>query len=148
METLNSLRDPSYVVRSSDLFYQGSIAGARELLLVASEDMVLFAAFFAAAVVYRRKPQVHRRLMLVAATMLLVAAASRMQFLSPPSLSWGIWMSPVALAIAYDFKGRRLVHPIYLLGLGAFLVRIVSPDLISETETWAAFSSWVFASTV
>ncbi len=135
------------VVRSSDLFSQGSIAGARELLLVASEDMVLFAAFFVAAIVYRRKPKLHKRLMIVAATMLLVAAASRMQFLPLLSLRWGIWMSPVALAIAYDFKGRRLVHPIYLLGLGAFLVRIVSPGLISGTETWVAFSNWVFALT-
>lgn len=133
------------VVRSSNLFYEGSIAGARQLLIAGSEDMVVFAAFFVAAIVYRRKPQIHKRLMMVAATMLLIAAASRMQFLPPLPLRLAVWVSPVFLAMAYDFRSRHLVHPIYLVGLGAFLVRAVTPRLITGTETWAAFARWVFA---
>ena len=133
------------VIRSSNLFYQGSIADARQLLLVGSEDMVVFAAFFVAAIVYRRKPQIHKRLMMVAATMLLIAAASRMQFLPPLPLRLAVWVSPVFLAMAYDFRSRHIVHPIYLAGLGAFLVRAVTPPLITGTETWASFARWVFA---
>ena len=135
------------VSRSTNLFDQGSIAGARQLLIVGSADMVVFAAFFVAAIVYRRKPQIHKRLMIVAATMLLIAAASRMQFLPLLSLRRAIWMSPVFLAMAYDFRSRHLVHPIYLVGLGAFLVRVVTPPLIAGTETWAAFARWVFTLT-
>jgi hypothetical protein len=77
--------------------------------------------------------------------MLLIVAASRMQFLPPLPLRLAVWASPVFLAMAYDFRGRRLVHPVYLLGLGMFLVRVVSPPLITGTDAWAAFASWEFA---
>ena len=119
--------------------------GGERLLLVAFADMTVFAIFFGAAVAWRRKPQIHKRLMMVAATMLLVAAASRMRFLQPQLLRQAVWVSPILLAMAYDFRAKRVIHPVYLLGLGAFFVRAISPGFIADTDTWSAVAHWLMA---
>jgi hypothetical protein len=83
----------------------------------------------------------------VAATMLLVAATARMSFLPAPPLRLpvrlAVWFSPIVLAMTHDFRSRRLIHPVYLVGLGAFLIRIFSRGFIVETAAWSAFTRWV-----
>jgi hypothetical protein len=120
----------------------------RELL-----DMLFFAIFFGAAIAYRRKPQLHKRLMIVASTMLLVAPASRMWFLaemepgSPTRLLaiFSVLVLPVVLAIGYDLvKGQRL-HPIYIAGVFAFLVRVFSPAYVDRTDIWPDIERSVLA---
>jgi hypothetical protein len=114
------------------------------LLFVALLDMAIFAPLFAAAIVYRRKPQVHKRLMVVAATMLLIAAVGRFWFLPAPPLdlmiSTGIWFSPVLIAMAHDWMTTRRVHPVYMLGLAAFLVRLISPAFVIGTPVWTTIA--------
>ena len=133
------------VLRSSALPLGGK---AEDLLLAATADMVVFTAFFGAAIAYRRRPQIHKRLMIVAANMLLIAAVSRMKFLPPlPDglpLLVAIWFLPLLLAIAYDLWSRRRVHPVYLAGLGAFVVRILAVGLAS-TQGWGAITRVVVA---
>jgi hypothetical protein len=84
--------------------------------------------------------------MMVAATMLLIAAVARMSFLPPlPEgipVRMALWFSPVLLAMAHDGWSRRMVHPAYVIGLGAFVLRIVSVPL-SQTAAWAAVTRWV-----
>jgi hypothetical protein len=126
--------------RSADRVRAGAAGG--RLLFVSVADMAVFSIFFVAAIVLRRKPQVHKRLMLVAATALLVAAASRMTFL-PFVLRQAIWVSPILLAMVYDFRVQRTVHRVYLLGLVALLVRAVSPQFIVDTDAWSAVTHWV-----
>ncbi len=120
---------------------------AERLLFAASADMVMFSGFFAAAVWFRRKPQLHKRLMVVAATTLLVAAVGRMSFLpAPPARAFAsltIWATPLLLAMAYDLRTRHLVHPIYLVGLAAMVVRRFSVPFVVQTPGWAAFVKWV-----
>jgi hypothetical protein len=132
------------ISRSADRLGAGGDAAG--LLFAAVSDMVVFSAFFGAAIAYRRRPQIHKRLMMVAATMLLVAATARMSFLPAPPLGLpvrlAVWFSPIALAMAHDFRSRRLVHPVYVIGLGAFLVRIFSRGFIVETDAWAALTRW------
>ena len=77
--------------------------------------------------------------------MLLIAAVGRMSFL-PPSLARlplfvAIWCLPIVLGLAYDFSRGRRAHPAYLLGLGAFAVRILSTPL-AGTATWGAMARW------
>jgi hypothetical protein len=131
------------ISRSADRFRAG--LGGEGLLFVAVADMTVFSIFFGAAIALRRKPQLHKRLMMVAATMLLVAAASRMRFLPLLPLRQAVWVSPILLAMAYDFRSQRLIHPAYLLGLGAFLVRVVAPRFIADTDTWSAVTHWLIA---
>ena len=120
---------------------------AEGLLYVALLDMVVFAGFFAAAIRYRRQPTPHKQLMTVAATTLLVAAAARMPFLPAPpgglAVMYVIWSSPMLLAIAYDLRQRRSVHPVYLAGLAVFAFRVWSEPL-AMTSAWTAFAAVTF----
>ena len=115
-----------------------------ELLYVALLDMAIFAPFFGAAIAYRRKPQIHKRLMVVAATMLLIAAVGRFWFLPAPPMdllvSSAIWFSPVLVAMAHDWATARRVHPVYVLGLAAFVFRLVSPPLVIGTPVWSSIA--------
>jgi hypothetical protein len=133
------------VLRSSALPLGGK---AEDLLLAATADMVVFSSFFGAAIVYRRKPQIHKRLMIVAANMLLIAAVARMWFLPPlPQglpLLLAIWFLPLLLAMAFDMGKQRRVHPVYLVGLGAFVLRILVLA-VASTPAWAAITSAVVA---
>ena len=128
------------VLRSSALPLGGE---AERLLLVATADMVVFAAFFGAAIVYRKKPQTHKRLMVVAANMLLVAAVARMKFLPPMPAGLpyfvAIWFLPLLSAMAYDLRIQRRVHPVYLIGAVAFVIRILVTT-VAGTAAWGAIT--------
>jgi hypothetical protein len=131
------------ISRSADRLHLG-LDGER-LLFVSVADMTVFSMFFGAAIALRRKPQLHKRLMVVAATALLVAAASRMTFLPLITVRQAVWVSPILVAMAYDFGAQRVIHPVYLLGLGGLFVRAVSPGFIAGTERWAAVTHWLTA---
>jgi hypothetical protein len=110
-------------------------------------DMIVFAPFFAAAVYYRRKTALHKRLMIVATTSLLIAAVARMPFLGSPRILWLellIWVSPILLAISYDFVRQRIVHPIYLTGIVVLVLESrFMRQAIQETEVWLDINRWV-----
>jgi len=60
-----------------------------------------------------------------------------------PALVMLVWTSPILLALGYDFAKRRIVHPVYVLGL--VLLLIESPmvrRLARGTETWQSISAW------
>lgn len=119
----------------------------RELL-----DILFFAIFFAAAIAYRKTPQLHKRLMVVATTMLLVAAASRMWFLPGESGSttrliiiFSILALPVMLAMGHDQFKKQRIHPVYIAGIFAFVVRVFSPTYVYETSIWPNFERAVLS---
>ena len=111
-----------------------SMDRASGFLLIILGDMILFGSFFVASMVYRRKPEIHKRLILLATVALLFAAAGRMSFLSPPFLL-AVWLSPVLIAMGYDFFTRRRVHPVYFIGLAGLLV-VFSRVFFTESEAW------------
>jgi hypothetical protein len=125
----------------------GEVAQAQAQLLGPLLDMLVFAPLFAAAVHYRRKPELHKRFMIVATTALLIAAVGRMPFLGQPRnllLVHSIWLAPIVIAMAYDFWRRRIVHPIYVLGLVVLtlegpVVRVATRG----TETWRTITGWL-----
>jgi hypothetical protein len=120
---------------------------AEGLLYVASVDMLVFVTFFGAAIRFRRRPDVHKKLMTVAATTLLVAAVGRMSFLPAPPVGLAVmflvWSSPVVLAVVYDWRHNRGVHPVYVAGVVAFAFRVWSEPL-ALTSPWSAFATFVF----
>jgi hypothetical protein len=110
-------------------------------------DMLVFAPFFGAAIYFRKISELHKRLMIVAATSLLIAAVGRMWFWDTPRNLWleyGIWTSPILVAMAYNFARSRLVHPVYVTGLVVIALesRVVR-RAIHETESWNAFNCWL-----
>jgi hypothetical protein len=72
--------------------------------------MLVFSILFGLAVRYRARPGVHTRLMVLTGTMLLIEAASLMMIngiIESPLVTIGIWLSPVAIAIAHDAWYQR-----------------------------------------
>ncbi len=123
----------------------GNITEGQARLLAPLTDMIVFPVFFLLAVRYRHRPELHKRLMLVAMTALLVAAALRMRFLGellPLNTRTLIWLSPILLAMAYDGIAKRIVHPVYVIGLAALYVLSLR-RFLSGTDTWLAISGWL-----
>lgn len=124
----------------------GQMEQAQLSLLAPLVDMLVFTPLFIAAIHYRRRPELHRRLMIVATTSLLIAAVGRMPFLGVPPNVWlirAIWFSPILLAIGYDLGKRRLVHPIYALGIVLLWTESAWRLGARESETWQAICAWL-----
>jgi hypothetical protein len=133
------------VLRSARLPLAG---GAEDLLFAATADMVVFTSFS------RRRSctgasRKCTRLMMVAANMLLIAAVSRMTFIPPPPaglpLFLAIWFLPLIAAMAYDWWSQRRIHVAYLIGLVAFVIRVLTIP-IHDTDVWRAITRAVVAS--
>jgi hypothetical protein len=110
-------------------------------------ELVFFVPFFAAGWMYRRRPEIHKRLMIVAMTMIIVPAIGRMTFLGRPVplLEFlAVWGLPVYVAMLHDFSVRRIVHPVYVIGVLAMLAqRLVLP--FRETEAWQTIAAKITA---
>jgi hypothetical protein len=110
-------------------------------------ELLFFVPFFAAGWIYRRRPEIHKRLMIVAATMLIVPAIGRMKFLGTPVPLWefmAVWGLPVYVAVVHDFTARRIVHPVYVIGIAAMLAqRLVLP--LRNTEAWQTVAAQITA---
>jgi hypothetical protein len=133
------------VLRFATMTADGLVEPARQFVIWPLLDMVIFAAFFVPAIIYRRQPDIHKRLMIVATTNLIVAAVSRAIGVATPMLHLVfvlVWLSPIIIAMIYDFKLRRLVHPVYVTG--AIVLTVSSfRGIAAKTDLWLAFTQWL-----
>ncbi len=120
-------------------------AGAVELahrgLLAPFTNMIVFTIFFGAAIAYRRKTEIHKRFMLLATVMLLIAAVLRMPLGDPRSMPvfLGVWLAPVLIAMIYDYATRRMVHPVYVLGLVSLTI-VSFRYLLIDSDLWMSIA--------
>jgi len=124
----------------------GQIEQAGISLLGPLVDMIVFAPFFAAAITYRRKPEFHKRLMIVATTALLIAAVGRMRFLGTPPSLWlliTVWVSPILVAMAYDYARHRIVHTVYVIGAVVLAAELLLRREARVSDSWLGFSAWL-----
>lgn len=123
----------------------GDVFRAQRFLFGLIRELVFFLPFLIAGWIYRRKPEIHKRLMIVATTMLVVPAVGRMHFLGTPVPLWKfmlVWPLPVYFLMIHDFRTKRLIHPVYLIGVGSMLAeRLVLP--IGSTHTWQVIAGWI-----
>ena len=133
--------------RFGDRVLAGDLSGASDRLFAPFTDMIVFAPFLFAAWHYRHKPEIHKRLIVVATTILLIAAVHRMTFLGgrPPPVPQLllVWLSPIALGMTYDYVKRRIVHPVYLLGIAAVFLLKFGRLPLRNTEAWRDFTHWL-----
>ena len=125
-----------------------NVPRARSILFIGLTDMLSFAPFLAAAWIYRRRPEIHKRLIVVATCVLLVAPAHRMHWFlgGPPAPAFAvllIWLSPIWVAMIHDFITRRIVHPVYLLGISVILYMKFGRLALSRSDSWNAFVDWL-----
>jgi len=125
----------------------GDVFRAQRWLFGTLRDVVFFVPFLAAGWVYRRRPEIHKRVMLVATTILVLPAVSRMTFLGFPVALWKfmlVWPLPVYLAMLHDFRTKRMVHPVYMIGIAAMLtMRLVLP--LNTSGAWQAVAAHITA---
>jgi hypothetical protein len=103
--------------------------------------MIVFTIFFGAAIAYRRKTEIHKRFMLLATVMLLIAAVLRMPLGDPRSMPvfLGVWLAPVLIAMIYDYATRRMVHPVYVLGLVSLTI-VSFRYLLIDSDLWMSIA--------
>lgn len=108
-------------------------------------DLVFFVPFLVAGWIYRAKPEIHKRLMIMATAILVLPAVSRMTFLGTPVPLWKfmlVWPMPVYLLMIHDFYKKRLIHPVYLIGLATmFTMRLILP--FGSSHTWQVLAGWI-----
>ena len=125
----------------------GDVFRAQRWLFGTLRDLVFFVPFLVAGWVYRRRPEIHKRVMLVATTILVLPAVGRMTFLGFPVALWKfmlVWPLPVYLAMLHDFRTKRMVHPVYVIGIAAMLaMRLVLP--LGTSRAWQAVAAHVTA---
>jgi hypothetical protein len=125
----------------------GNLEEARSRLIAPLTDMLFFGPVLCAAWSYRRRPEIHKRLIVVATTVLLVAAVHRMTFLGGPPRPvlplLAIWLSPILAGMTHDYLRRRIVHPVYLVGIGLVLLMKFGRAWIRGTQAWNDFTGWL-----
>lgn len=125
----------------------GEVVIAQRWLFGVLRDFVFLVPFLAAGWLYRRQPEIHKRMMLVVTTLLIGPAIGRMVFLGAPLPVWKfmlVWPVPVYLAMIHDFRGRRIVHPAYVIALVAMLtMRLVLP--LNTSAVWQTMASHITA---
>ena len=108
--------------------------GAASFLILPLGDMLLFAGLFGAAIRYRAKPEIHKRLIVLATVALLLAPAGRLSG-ENLALFLGIWIAPLALALAHDWWSLGRVHRTYVIGM-AVLLAAFTRVLAMESAWW------------
>ena len=123
---------------------EGQTEAAQSGLIAPFTNVVVFAIFFGAAITYRRQTEIHKRFMLLSTVMLLIAAVLRMPvnprlnlYLMP--LFFSIWFAPVLLAMIYDYVTRRVIHPVYVIGLVSLTI-LSFRYLVSNTDLWMSIA--------
>ena len=53
-----------------------------------------------------------------------------------------VWSSPIYIAMAHDYYRRKMLHPVYVIGIVTLcLVRM--RGLLIDTDAWLSFSGWL-----
>jgi hypothetical protein len=106
-----------------------------------------FGLLVALAIANRHRPETHKRLMLLAATQIVEAAVARVpvqMMVDYFPFSHLIVSDLIIVAgVAYDYAGRRRVHPTWIWGgaivVGSQLLRLA----VTETEPWLSFARFM-----
>ena len=110
-----------------------SVDQAAGFLVLPIGDMMLFGGFFGAAVKYRHKPEIHKRLIIAATVALAFAAVARMNLALP--LFFLIWMAPMAVLAAFDFRSTGRVHTVTAICAAVMVIGFPRLMLV-ESESW------------
>ncbi len=109
-------------------------------------DMVVFAILVGAAIYFRHRLEAHKRLMTLSMISLLAAPIARMNFLplppGPPTF-FGLADLFIVALLVFDLATRGKIHPATIWG-GLLIVASQPLRLmISGTQPWLAFASWL-----
>lgn len=108
-------------------------------------DILVFTILAGISLYFRRRSDIHKRLMLLAALSILGAAIGRfpLEFFQTPLGYFGLIDICFIICLAYDKVKNRKLHPTF--ALGALLIIASQPLrlMLSGTEAWMQFASWL-----
>ena len=110
-------------------------------------DLVMFAILFGGAIYYRKRPANHKRLMLLTVLNFLPPAIARIP-LGPISATGPLFFFgvPTVLAIGfvtYDTWRNGKLNKIFLAGAILLVISYPLRLILSGTDAWIAFATWV-----
>ncbi len=108
-------------------------------------DLLMFVILFGGAIYYRTRPAEHKRLMLLTVINFLPPAIGRFPFISDfgPLAFFGIPAAITILLLVYDTWRNRKLNRVFLLGAVLLIASYPVRILLSGTEAWTAFATWL-----
>lgn len=103
-------------------------------------DMMMFTSFLTAAIVYRNRPEVHKRLILFSGYSFAFIGLVRYLVRVPGAMD-NLWIGtfllvvPVLLCIGWERVTKGRVHPVWWVGLGVFVARLLL-ELLAALPWW------------
>jgi hypothetical protein len=134
---------------SRKMIADGDVPAAENQLLTVLIDMSVFALLVGFAIQYRRRPEIHRRLMFLSLVQVLGPAWFRFRHYFPsvgsPLLVFGVLLadSLILLAMLYDYRRSKRVHPVYMFVGGGLFVMHLCEVTLAETAPFTAAASAV-----
>jgi hypothetical protein len=135
---------------------------ARAFHIVSTSMAALFGVFIAAAIAYVRRPEIHKRLMMLATITVLPPAIARMFYavsvgmgeglrpgLAGPRTVESVLMTGlladvlIVVAMAYDWRTRGRIHPVYLIGGGTIVAVQFLRAPLSTTQWWYSIADFL-----
>jgi hypothetical protein len=126
----------------------GAASAGEAFTIVPLSAILFFAVLIIVAIANIRRPEVHKRLLIVATASILTAPLAR-PFLAwvfrfppgPPPVWFTVWPNGLAdlfviAAMAYDWRTRGRIHPVYLWAGGALAAVQLLCLPVSETAFW------------
>jgi hypothetical protein len=116
-------------------------------LVVPLGDLLVFAGLFGAAIWYRDRPADHKRLMLLTVLNFLPPAVGRFPVASLQALGplffFGVpSVLAMGLVILDSWKHKRL-NKVFLIGATALIASYPLRIILSGTDAWMVFATWV-----
>ena len=130
---------------------RGSSPGppALQFLVVPFIDILLFSIFVGMALYFRRRLEIHKRLMLLAAVTPVTAAIARipLNFIltGGPLVFFGLTDLCLIVFVLVDTIKHRKLHPVFLWGTILFIASQPLRLLLSGTNLWLQFATWLTA---
>jgi hypothetical protein len=107
-------------------------------------SLALFTVFIGAAIAYRTSAELHKRLMVLATIAILTPAIGRLGFVGQrPVIALALTNLFVVVAIAYDWRSRGRVQPVYLWGGLAILLSGPLRILAGRSGAWHALAAYL-----
>lgn len=136
------------VIRGALVNPEFSIAGLSPAasVMFPFTDLVNLSIAYTLALANRKTPDAHKRLMLLAGILILDPAVARlvMTLGAPPPVILLIELGFFAALFGYDIRTRRRPHWASLLGLGLYVLAMLSKLLVAKQPWWADFVYRVF----
>jgi hypothetical protein len=123
-------------------------------LYIALSSSLIAAGYIFAGLHWRRDRDAHKRLMLLATISMIGPAMNRVARQLDLGALLGIdgrLLSPAAVLVLlaagmlHDYRQRRRVHPVYIVGVAVLIGSRVLGRMVAQTEAWRSLASWILS---